>query len=142
MSASQKHHTNTVTLPTFYTAMDQSDHEIIQLFHQNFAMSAQSRDEIKILSSIHKVADVTGQSDAFIAKILVDHGLRSLRLAFPQDFLDHLDQSYLRSEEGRFSCLSGTYRNLIEFWTTHGENPFAFIDRDYARLTLPKFLSA
>lgn len=131
-----------ITLPTFHTAMDRFDHEIIQIFHQNFRLSQPSRDEIKILSSIHKVADITGQSDAFITKILVDHGLRAPRLAFPQDFLDHVDQSYLRSEEGRFSCLSKAYQNLIEVWTEYGENPFAFIEREYPRLTLPKFLSA
>ena len=106
MTHTQKHQTQTVNLPTFHTVTDRADHEVVQIFHQCFKNALHGRDDIKILSAIHKTADITGHGDAFIAKILVDNGLKAPRLAFPQDFLDHIDQSLLRSEEERFSTLS------------------------------------
>ncbi|PCH99451.1 MAG: hypothetical protein COB76_05720 [Alphaproteobacteria bacterium] len=142
MTKDQKHQTSTVTLPTFQAVQDRGDHEALQIFTHAFRNARQGRDEIKVLSAIHKTADITGQSDAFISKILVEHGLLAPRLSFPQDFLDHIDQSFIRQEEGRFSILSKSYRSVLQFWSDHGEDPFAFVRRGHKAYQTPSFLTA
>ncbi len=47
----------------------------------------------RILRSIQFVADLFGYSDAHVAKMLVDQGLRGPRHAFPESFLDFADQA-------------------------------------------------
>lgn len=130
------------TLPTFHTATDRFEHEIVQMFHHCYRESVQNRSEIKILSSIHMVADISGHGDAYVAKLLVDHGLRAPRLAFPQDFLDHVDQSCLRQGRNHFSTLSGTYRSLTDFWVRCGDDIFAFLRQTYKQPSIPSFLNA
>jgi len=62
-------------------------------YYRNVPMS---REEIKVLSSIQFVADILGYSDAHVAKVLVDLGLRAPRLAFPAAFLEYVDGALKR----------------------------------------------
>ncbi len=55
-----------------------------------------SRMEIKILSSIQFCADMMDSSDAYIAKELVEMGLRAPKIAFPQEFIDFMHNSLMR----------------------------------------------
>ena len=129
-------------LPTFHTATDRFEHEIVQMFLHCYEEKGHGRGEIRILSSIHAVADISGHGDAYIAKLLVDHGLRAPRMAFPQEFLDHVDQSCLRQGRANFSTLSSAYKSLMDFWVRCGDDIFAFVRQDYRRQAMPSFLRA
>lgn len=83
-----------------------------------------SRAEIKILSSMLFTADMMGTSDEHIAKVLVDCGLRAPRAAFPDAFLNHVDQSFMR-DENALGAATSEYKALGSHWTKHGEDPFA-----------------
>lgn len=112
-------------LPSFHTARDRFDHEIVQMFHHCFYEAIQNRVEIRILASIRKVAIIVGHGDAYIAKILVDNGLRAGRLAFPQDFLDHADKMILiqtRLVAGML-CAPRSLCALMDFWHRNGDDP-------------------
>jgi hypothetical protein len=82
------------------------------------------RIEIKILSAIQFAADMTGYSDAYAAKYLVDLGLRAPREAFPADFLHFADCALERAAWE--SCAPSVHlRALKEYWenTTEGTWP-------------------
>ncbi|MCB1563042.1 MAG: hypothetical protein KDJ75_05645 [Alphaproteobacteria bacterium] len=82
------------------------------------------RIEIKILSAIQFTADMTGYSDAYIAKYLVELGLRAPREAFPADFLRFADRALERAAWE--ACAPSVHlRALKEYWenTTEGAWP-------------------
>lgn len=83
-----------------------------------------SRMEIKILSAIHSVADMTDQSDAEIAKILVDMGLRVPRISLPTQFLDYVDQALMRNE-WEIGSAGASLKSLQDHWSRIGEDQFA-----------------
>ena len=92
-----------------------------------------SRMEIKVLSAIQFTADILDYSDAHVAKILVDLGLRGPRMAFPAEFLSFADQSLVRNgwEVG------GPSQGLLElkaYWDEIGEDKFSAFKRDYPLL--------
>lgn len=115
-----------IILPDFQSSPDKIDREIVQIFMQSFRDSDFSRDEIKILTAIGKTANVTGNSDALVSKILVDNGLQAPRMAFPQEFLDHIDKASVRRVHHGLATISARYRKLMDFWVQTGEDPFAF----------------
>ncbi len=77
--------------------------------------------EIKILSSIHFVADLLDCCDAHIAKILVERGLRAPRAAFPSCFLEFADGALKSSHEGIDALIPGL-RDLKSHWEKIGED--------------------
>ncbi len=83
-----------------------------------------SKVELKILSAIQFTADVSGHSDAHVAKTLVDMGLRAARYAFPAEFLKYTDQALMR-EGWEVGGPSYGLRELKEWWDCHGEDKFA-----------------
>jgi glycine cleavage system protein P-like pyridoxal-binding family len=83
-----------------------------------------SRMEIKILSAIQFTADMLDLSDAHVSKVLVDLGLRAPRMAFPADFLRHIDQSLLR-EGYEVGAPSPSMKVLKDYWDHIGEDKFA-----------------
>lgn len=89
-----------------------------------------SRTEIKILSAIQFTADMTCNSDAHVAKTLVDMGLRAPRVAFPADFLKFADASLMRSgwEVGGPTKALG---ELKAFWDQIGEDKFERFKGEY-----------
>lgn len=87
--------------------------------------------EIKILSAMQFTADMMGYSDAHIAKILVDCGLRAARIAFPADFLDHADQSLQRTG-WEVGAPDAALNALKGYWDDIGEDKFAGFKREYA----------
>lgn len=131
-----------IHFPVFHAAMDANDREIIQIFLQSHREIIHSREEVKVLAAIHKTADLTGCSDAFISKTLVDFGLRAPRLAFPGDFLDHIDNAMLRSDQAGFSVLNREYKKLINYWASIGEDPFAFVKNPVPAYTVSSFITA
>lgn len=82
------------------------------------------RMEIKILSAIQFTADMADVSDAQVAKLLVDLGLRAPRLAFPADFLKFADESLLRGLNTHQSA-GTSLRALKDHWDAIGEDRLA-----------------
>lgn len=86
-----------ITLPNVDVLKTCREHREIYLrFMGHIRHVPVSRMEIKILSSIQFTADMTDNSDAYVANILVEMGLRAPRLAFPNAFLDHADRALMR----------------------------------------------
>ncbi|MCD8562885.1 MAG: hypothetical protein LRY54_02265 [Alphaproteobacteria bacterium] len=108
--------------------------EIYVRFFRHLRHVPHSRTDIKILASIQFTADFLDHSDAHVAKVLVDCGLRAPRMAFPADFLRFVDDSLLRSSWE----IGGPSMALIElklFWDKNGEDKFAAFKRDYSLLS-------
>lgn len=82
------------------------------------------RMEIKILSAIQFTADMMDLSDAHVAKVLVDLGLRAPRIAFPADFLGFIDQALQRSSLD-VGAPNLAMSDLKSFWDGIGEDRFS-----------------
>ena len=89
-----------------------------------------SRMEIKVLAAIQFVADFLDYSDAHVAKVLVELGLRAPRMAFSAEFLRFADQSLMR-EAWEIGGPSVALTDLQDFWGRIGEDRFAGVRQDY-----------
>lgn len=89
-----------------------------------------SRMDIKILSAIQFTADMLYHSDAHVAKVLVELGLRAPRLSFPADFLSFMDQALMRSE-WEIGGPNEAMKELKEFWDGIGEDKFGNVKAGY-----------
>ena len=115
----------TLPLPPVSETQDtRFEMDIYVRFMRHLRHVPNSRMEIKILSAIQFTADVLEVSDALVAKILIDLGLRASRQAFPVSFLDFVDQGAQRSLHER-STLPPSVIGLRSFWDTIGESKFA-----------------
>ncbi|MCB9989425.1 MAG: hypothetical protein H6868_08880 [Rhodospirillales bacterium] len=97
--------------------------EVYARFMRHIRHVPTSRLEIKILSAIQFTADMMDQSDALVAKMLVDMGLLAPRKAYPGDFLEFADRSLQRAawEAGGPTA---TVVALRRHWDRIGEDPF------------------
>lgn len=124
----------TVTLPLPPEMEDAQEMKIYARFMRHLRCVPNSRAEIKTLSALQFTADLLNCSDAHVAKVLVDLGLRAPRMAFPADFLEFADQSLMRNgwEVG------GPSKSLIElkaFWDETGEDKFIAFKGEYKILS-------
>lgn len=111
-------------LPPPSTEERKDDMAIYARFMRHLRHVPNSRVEIKILSAIQFTADMMDLSDAHVAKVLVDLGLRAPRVAFPADFLSFIDQALMRSPLD----IGGPNAQMVElrdFWNSIGEDKFA-----------------
>lgn len=105
-----------VVLPVPPLAVGQdSDLEIYARFMRHLRMVPISRMEIKILSSIEFTADLLDLSDAHVAKVLIDLGLRAPEAAFPADFLIFAERC-LRREGWVIGGPNDALRELGRYW--------------------------
>lgn len=118
-------------LPPSSVRDDRAEMDVYARFMRHLRHVPCSRMEIKILSAIQFTADMTDHSDAAVARILVDLGLRAPRLAFPADFLRFADQSFMRSPRD-VGGPSASLRELKVHWETIGESPFAAVSGEYS----------
>ncbi len=87
-----------ITLPVLAEQYDMSEKaQIYRSFMHHLSQVPMSREEIKVLSAIQYTADMMGNSDAHIAKELVEMGLRAPRIAFPMEYLDFVDRAAMRN---------------------------------------------
>ena len=116
------YHTETQTyLPfTTHSHSDSDERALYEHFMKHMQNVPHNRLEIRILSTIHFTADTFGYSDAYVARILVDCGLRAPRMAFPQDFLSFADNSLKRSRFEQNSP-SRSLTELQNHWIKIGE---------------------
>lgn len=105
--------------------------EIYARFMRHLRTVPNSRKEIKILSAIQFTADMTDNSDAHVAKILVELGLKAPRLAFPAEFLSHTDQMAAR-EETSYLNNQKTYADLHQYWMSSSKDKFEYLNREFA----------
>jgi len=115
---------------------DSLDLEVYARFMRHIRLVPNSRTDIKVLSGIQFTADMMDLNDAIVSKMLADMGLRAPRRAFPESYLDHVDQTLMRSgwDVGGPSASS---IDMKRFWDDIGEDKFAGFRRDYARVQEP-----
>jgi hypothetical protein len=106
------------TMPHFDEIKNKSEREIIQIFLNRLA--GVHTNDSNILNAIYKTADLTGNSDAFISKILIDNGLRADRGAFPDEFLQYIDHASYGQGQGLFAKMNNAYQSLCQFWNDNG----------------------
>ena len=97
------------------------------LEHQKFAMavyarfmrhmrySERRRESVKVLESIRFVADLMDHSDAHIAKVLTTLGMRAPRAAYPQAFLDFVDNA-MRCSAWQLGAADSKLKDLYSYW--------------------------
>ncbi len=127
--------TTLLPLPPETLSFDRDDAavnmEIYARFMQHLRHVPNSRMEIKILSAIQFTADMMDYTDAQVAKVLVDLGLRSSRAAMPADFLSFADQALMRSRWD----VGGPNEALLalkDHWDRTGEDKFAAFRREFS----------
>ena len=84
-------------------------------FMRHLRLVPNSAFDIKILSSIQFTADMLNLADDYVAKILVDCGLRAPRKSFPASFLRFADQHFTR-EEWNLDYPNNPLFDLRNFW--------------------------
>lgn len=107
--------------------------EIYARFMGHLRQVPHRRIEIKVLSAIQFTSNMMDYTDAQIAKILVDMGLRVGRDGLPADYLDFADASLMRSGWD----VGGPSKGLMalkDFWDDIGEDQFAGFRRQYSLL--------
>jgi len=120
-----------VTLPLPPAAEQRSEMAVYARFMRHLRNVPSSRMEIKVLSAIQFTADMLDHSDAHIAKLLVELGLRAPRMAFPADFLDFVDRAQMR-EDWEIGSPSAAMKELKAHWDVTGDDKFAAFKKDYA----------
>jgi len=99
------------------------------------------RIEVRVLSAIQFTANMMDYSEAQIAKMLVDMGLRVCRSGFPADYLDFADASLMRSGWD----VGGPSRGLValnDFWHEIGEDHYAGYRTQYSLLNETTMMGA
>jgi hypothetical protein len=131
--ASNPSDTGSVILPLPPAPLHSSDMALYARFMRHLRNVPNSRMEIKILSAIQFTADMLDHSDAHVAKVLVENGLRGPRMAFPADFLEFMDGAQIR-EDWDIGAPSRAMKELKDHWDRTGEDKFAAFRRAYSLL--------
>lgn len=114
--------------------------DVYARFMRHLRSVPSSREEIRVLSSIQFVADMMVLSDALVAKMLVDMGLRAPRVSFPETYLEHADQALMRDVH-EIGSANEALRDLKSHWDKIGEDRLAAFRRVYPTLTEGLFTS-
>lgn len=112
--------------------------DIYARFMRHLRHVANSREDIKVLSAIQFVADMMDVQDDEIAKVLVDHGLRAPRVAFPANYLEYVDNALMR-DDWEHGAASSSLKELREHWGSIGEDRFAAFKRYYPSIAEDMF---
>lgn len=130
-----------IILPCLPESAGGIEREIHLAFFKSFREGPHRRMETRILTAIHRAADVTDNSDAYVSRVLVDMGLMAPRLAYPGDFLDHVDATLLRDRPLR--TVPPAYLALTAHWAAIGEEGYALeVKKEGAEARLYSFLGA
>jgi hypothetical protein len=112
-----------VILPCLPDNTGASERDIYMSFIRSFREGPSRRIEVRTLTAIHRAADATDNSDAYVSRVLVDMGLMAPRLALPGDFLDHVDATLLRDRP--LVSVPPGYLALTQHWAAVGDDGFA-----------------
>lgn len=124
-SASRYPHTS-VILPCLPENTGAAEREIYMSFIRSLREGPSRRMEVRVLTAIHRAADATDNSDAYVSRVLADMGLMAPRLAFPGDFLDHVDANLMRDR--KLHAVPPSYTALAYHWSAIGEDLYAFLE--------------
>lgn len=116
----------TLPLPPSKEREAKFEMEIYARFMRHLRQVPNSRMEIKILSSIQFTADMIDVSDALVAKVLCDLGLRAPRKAFPLSFLEFADKTLQRQVWGQ-ETPPASVTALKAHWDMIGEDRFSTV---------------
>lgn len=108
-----------IILPCLPESVGANEREIYMAFIKAFREGPQRRMETRLLTAIHRAADMTENSDAYVSRVLVDMGLMAPRLACPADFLDHVEATLLRDSPLR--SVPPSYLALNAHWKAIGD---------------------
>ena len=98
MKANDNLTTESVVLPLPPEATAKTEMDIYVRFMRHLRHVANSRMEIKVLTAIQFVADMTDTPDADIARMMTDAGLRAPRMAYPATYLEYADNALMRDD--------------------------------------------
>ena len=118
-SAGRDAHTR-IILPYLSERAGQAERDIYMAFLHAFRDGANRRMEVRLLTAIHRAADVTENSDAYVSRVLADMGLLAPRLAFPGDFLDHVEATLQRDRP--LMGMPASYEALLRHWVAIGDD--------------------
>lgn len=119
-----------ILLPLPPEADEDAAMEVYSRFMRHLRHVPNSKPAIKVLSSMQFASDMLGYSDAHLAKILVEQGLRAPRMAFPAEFLAYADKALMR-EPWDVGGPNEALLELKEYWDAIGEDKFAAFKRSY-----------
>ncbi|MBU6235671.1 MAG: hypothetical protein KGQ41_07480 [Alphaproteobacteria bacterium] len=108
-----------IILPCLPESAGPNERDIFMAFIKSFREGPNRRMEVRLLTAIHRAADATDNSDAYVSRVLVDMGLMAPRLAYPGDFLDHVDATLLRDRPLR--SVPPSYITLTQHWVAIGD---------------------
>ncbi|MAM33709.1 MAG: hypothetical protein CMH28_01400 [Micavibrio sp.] len=111
----------------------QLEMDIYARFMRHLRMIPHSRAEVKILTAIQFVSDMTACSEAHVTKVLVDLGLRAPRFALPAEYLDFADSAIIRSDHD-FGAATNSLKDLDTHWTRIGEERYSAARTEYSEL--------
>jgi glycine cleavage system protein P-like pyridoxal-binding family len=115
--------------------------EIYARFMRHLRTVPTSRPDIRILAATQFVADMMHVQDAEVSSVLVDLGLRAPRMAFPEAYLESVDNALMR-ESHEIGSACSALRELQQHWHSIGEDKFAAFKRCYPILAEGMFVPA
>jgi hypothetical protein len=115
------------------TGMESLELEVYARFMKHVRLSPNNRMQVKIFSAIEFTADFLNLSDALVSKMLADMGLRAPRAAFPESYLNHVDESLMRTGWDVGAPCASTI-DMKRFWDDIGEDKFAGFKKTYPRV--------
>lgn len=115
--------------------------EVYARFMRHLRAVPSSRPAICILAATQYVADMMDIEDSLVANTLVDLGLRAPRLAFPDAYLEFIDNIMMRDIH-EIGFISPALKELRAHWQATGEDKFAAFKRCYPTLAEGMFTPA
>ncbi len=115
--------------PEHPTESDKVEMDMYARFMRHVRTVPTSREDIRVLSTIQFVADMMVFDDAYVAKVLVDLGLRAPRVSFPERYLEFVDAAMMR-EVTEIGSANPAMWDLKRHWDDIGEDKFAAFKRD------------
>lgn len=115
----------TIILPCLTEHCGRLERDIYMAFIRAYREGPSRRMEVRVLTAIHRAADLTDNSDAYVTRVLVDMGLMAPRLALPCDFLDHIDATLLRARP--LMSVPPGYIALTRHWHDIGDDSYAVL---------------
>ena len=93
------------------------DHEYYQAFVRAMnRLPRQAPVGQKLLTSIQQTADQMGTSEAHVARLLVDYGMRAPREAYPNSFVEFVDRYPIPRNAVERAALDTDVIELKDFW--------------------------
>lgn len=106
------------TLPT----EEKSEARFCFVFHNYVSLLTGTLDD-RIRTAIHMTADETSLSPVYIAKVLVEHGLKASKNAFPDSFVDFIeDKSGL--DPWAAGAMTYAQNKLAKLWQIESHQPY------------------